>query len=85
MPNESMNDLFTELRKHAKTSLSSVTSSSRRQLEKRQAQKDLKRLYWKLGKEVVTLVEAGELDHPALTRRRERILQQIERINSAER
>ena len=80
-----MNDLFNEFRRHAKSSLSSVTSTSRRQLEKRQAQKDLKRLYWKLGKEVVTLVEAGELDHPALVKRRKRILEQIERIQSAER
>ena len=59
--------------------------ASKRQLEKRQAQKDLQRLYWKLGKEVVTLVEAGEIQHPALEKRRNRILEQLERVRSASR
>ena len=80
-----MNDFFTEFRKTAKSTLSAVAATSRQSLEKRQAQKDLKRLYWKLGKEVVALVEAGELDHPALLKRRERILQQLERIRLEER
>ena len=74
-----------EFRKQAKASLSTVASASKRQLEKRQAQKDLQRLYWKLGKEVVTLVEAGEIQHPALEKRRKRILEQLERVRSVSR
>ena len=80
-----MNDFLDEFRKQAKASLSTVASASKRQLEKRQAQKDLQRLYWKLGKEVVTLVEAGEIQHPALEKRRNRILEQLERVRSASR
>ncbi|MEC7241428.1 MAG: hypothetical protein VXW32_09325 [Myxococcota bacterium] len=80
-----MNDFLDEFRKQAKASLSTVASASKRQLEKRQAQKDLQRLYWKLGKEVVTLVEAGEIQHPALEKRRKRILEQVERVKSASR
>ena len=75
-----MNNFLSELQKATRSSLSTVGDASKQRLEERQAKKDLQKLYWKLGKEVVALVEAGELDHPILQKRRARILKQLERI-----
>jgi len=75
-----MNDILTELRKTAQSSLTTVGSASKQRLKRMQAERDLEKLYWKLGKEVVALVNAGEIDHPALIKRRDRIVQQLDRI-----
>ena len=53
--------------------MSGALTSSRDRFAQRQLRKDLDKLYWKLGKEVISLLDAEEIDHPALRERRERI------------
>jgi hypothetical protein len=60
--------------------LSSTAKASRKRLDKHQAQRDLDKLYWKLGKEVVALARSGEIDHPGLQQRAQRIEEQLTKI-----
>ena len=53
-----------------------LAQTGRERLEAYQARKDLTRLYEKLGRETVRLVEAGEIDHPGLLAGAERIHRQ---------
>jgi len=66
-------ELLERVRARTGSTLSSTARASRRRLDHHQAQKDLEKLYWKLGKEVVALVAAGEIDHPGLKHRAEGI------------
>lgn len=50
-----------------------VAERSRHALELRQRQKDLDHFWQRLGKTAWRLVEAGEIDHPALRKAMERI------------
>lgn len=52
----------------------------RARMEMRQLQKDRTRMTEKLGREVIRLVEGGELDHPGLLRGVDRIREQDARI-----
>ncbi len=48
-------------------------SEGRVRLEKRQLTRDREAMWQKLGREVCTLVEAGEVEHPGLVRGADRI------------
>jgi hypothetical protein len=53
--------------------LARAAEAGRAQLELRQARKDLQDFWVRLGKTAYRLVEAGETDHPALVKARDRI------------
>lgn len=55
--------------------LSVAASQGRVKMELRQLRRDRTRMYEKLGREVIRLVEGGEIDHPGLVRGVERIRQ----------
>ncbi len=61
-----------------------VARQGRGRLEQYQAKRDLDRLYQKLGREVVRLVEAGEVTHPGLVTGAERVHRQQELIREGE-
>ncbi len=61
-----------------------VAKQGRGRLEQYQARRDLERLYQKLGREVVRLVEAGEVDHPGLVTGAERVHRQQELLRDGE-
>lgn len=56
-----------------RTELGKAAKTSRERLELRQLQKDLDHFWARLGKTSRRLVEAGEIDHPALRKAMERI------------
>ena len=70
------------LRTRTESTVMETAKASRRKIDQHQAQKDLDRLYWKLGKEIVELVRAGEINHPGARHRVERIDAQLERVAS---
>ncbi len=53
--------------------LGRAARTGRERLELRQAQRDLELFWVRLGKTAVRLVEAGEIDHPALRKAMARI------------
>ncbi len=61
-----------------------IAQSGRDRLEAYQARKDLQKLYEKLGRETVRLVEAGEITHPGLLVGAERIHRQADAVAAAE-
>ena len=61
-------------------SLGRAAMQGRARMEMRQLQKDRTRMTEKLGREVIRLVEGGELDHPGLLRGVDRIREQDARI-----
>jgi hypothetical protein len=46
--------------------LGTTAKVSKERIKQRKAQRTLEKMYWKLGKEVVELVRAGEIEHPGL-------------------
>ena len=62
-----------------------AAAQGRMRMEIRQLRRDRTRMTEKLGREVIRLVEGGELDHPGLLRGVERIREQDARIEDAER
>ena len=65
--------------------MSRAASQGRIRMELRQLRRDRQRMFEKLGREVVHLVDAGELTHPGMVRGAERIRQvdaQIERVEA---
>jgi hypothetical protein len=56
-----------------RSELGKAAKSGRSKLELRQLQKDLDHFWARLGKTSRRLVEAGEIDHPALRKAMERI------------
>jgi len=50
--------------------------SARRRMDLYQSRRDLDKLYQKLGREVIRLVEAGEVTHPGLKKGVERVRKQ---------
>ena len=65
--------------------LGKAAAQGRVRMEVRQLRRDRTRMTEKLGREVIRLVEGGELDHPGLLRGVERIREQDVRIEEAER
>lgn len=82
---DAMRQVFGVLRTHGRRQLEHLARRGRERLDLIQARRDLDRLHQKLGREVVSLVEAGELDHPALRQRAARIRAQEEVVREAER
>ena len=61
--------------------LAGSAESGRSRLDKISTKRDIDKLYWKLGKEIVALVSAGEIKHPGVVERVDRIEKLIERHN----
>ena len=61
--------------------LGKAAKTGRERLELRQLQKDLDHFWARLGKTSRRLVEAGEIDHPALRKAMERIDELEQRID----
>ncbi len=58
---------------------------TRRRLELHQKSRDIEALYNKLGRELVCLVEAGEVTHPGLARRAARVRDEERSYEEAQR
>lgn len=58
-------------------------AEGRARLEERQLRKDLDELYRKLGREVIALVDGGEIEHPGVRRGAARILELEARLQEA--
>jgi hypothetical protein len=71
------------LRTQGRGRFEGATRWTRRRLELSQASRDIESLYNKLGRELVCLVEAGEVAHPGLVKRAERIRAEEERFEAA--
>jgi hypothetical protein len=82
---DAMRQVIGVIRTHGRRQLEHLARRGRERLDLIQARRDLDRLHQKLGREVVNLVEAGELDHPALRQRAARIRAQEEVVREAER
>lgn len=61
--------------RRGRSELSRAASQGRVRFELRQLRRDRQRMFEKLGREVVHLVDGGELSHPGLIRGAERIRQ----------
>jgi len=61
-----LKDLFDFVSTRSKTGIAVAQERGRHQLELRQLRKDRNKRLEKLGREVIALVEAGELEHPGL-------------------
>lgn len=66
-----------------RTGLRTAAASGRRRLEQRQLERDLEHFWMRLGKTTYHLVEAGEIEHPALRKAMERIDELEARIAEA--
>lgn len=75
---EALEKVLSVLRNQGRQKVGELARRGRERLEIAQARRDLDKLYQKLGREVVRLVEAGELDHPTLRNRTDRIAKQEE-------
>ena len=77
-------DLFLELvqwvGRGGRDRLGQGARASKRAMERHQAKKDVERLYQKLGRETIRLIEAGEISHPGLEARLPRIEQEQQRL-----
>lgn len=82
---DAVTDLVRRLVDRGRRRLSRVASTGREQLELMQLRKDLDHFWSRLGKSAYRLVEAGELDHPALVRAKARIDELEARIEALER
>jgi len=86
LPAPSVSDLLRELlafvSDRGKAEIGRAHERSRHQLELRQLRKDRNKRLEKLGREVVALVEAGELVHPGVTTRIGHIKDLDERIHA---
>lgn len=63
--------------------LRGAADRGRRRLERRQLERDLEQFWVRLGKTTYHLVEAGELEHPALQKAMDRIDRLQEQIRAA--
>jgi hypothetical protein len=84
-PSDLISSLIRRAARRGRTELTKATDLGRAQLELRQARRDLQDFWVRLGKTAYRLSEAGELDHPALTRARDRIDVLERRIKALER
>lgn len=85
-PREGLAELFVELfqwmGRGGRERLGQGARVSRRAMEKYQAKRDVDRLYQKLGRESIRLVQAGEISHPGLEARIPRIREEEERLRA---
>ena len=81
---DGLTDLFVELvqwvGRGGRERLGQGARASKRAMERHQAKKDVDRLYQKLGRETIRLLEAGEIAHPGLEARLPRIEEEQRRL-----
>ena len=70
--------------RRGRAELSRAATQGRGRMELRQLRRDRMRMFEKLGREVVNLVEGGELSHPGLIRGADRIRQLDEQLLAVE-
>lgn len=70
---DALTDLLKRALRRGRTEMERAAEGSRRRLEVRQMRKDLDHFWVRLGKTAFRLVEAGEIDHPALRKAMARI------------
>ena len=75
-----MGGLLRRFVERGKRRLGRAAERGRTQLERAQVRRDLDHFWARLGKTAYNLVEAGEIDHPALTRAKARIDELEDRI-----
>ncbi len=80
---EALGRVAAVLRGRGRAALESGARRARRRMDLYQSRRDLDKLYQKLGREVLRLVEAGEIDHPGLIRGVERVRQQERAVEAA--
>jgi len=76
-----LRELLTFVSDRGRAEIGKAHERGRHQLEVRQLRRDRSKRLEKLGREVVALVDAGELDHPGVTCRIEHIKDLDERIH----
>ena len=79
---DTLGQLALWLGRGSKHGLGRSARASRKALERHQSRRDLDRLYQKLGRETIRLIEAGEISHPGLEARIPRIRTEQARVNS---
>ena len=77
-----LKDLFDYVSNRSKAGIAVAQEKGRHQLEIRQLRKDRNKRLEKLGREVMALIDAGELDHPGLNGHTKHILALDERIQA---
>ncbi len=81
---DGLTDLFVELvqwvGRGGRERLGQGARASKRAMERHQAKKDVDRLYQKLGREAIRLLQAGEISHPGLEARLPRIHEEQQRL-----
>lgn len=77
-----LKELLTFVSDRGRAEIGKAHERGRHQLEVRQLRKDRSKRLEKLGREVVALVEAGELEHPGVTCRIDHIKELDQRIHS---
>ena len=82
-----LTDAMLQLAKRAfnksRTRVDWAAEKAKKRLEKRQMKKDLDHFWVRLGKTAHNLVEAGEIDHPALRKAMVRIAELESQLDSA--
>jgi hypothetical protein len=81
---DAVKEMFRVVAQRGREGVERVAADSRVRLELRQLKKDRDALYEKLGREVVRLVEAGEVDHPGLRKGAGRVAEILARIERVE-
>ncbi len=81
---EALGSLLKVVFTRGRTELSRVASTSRVRLDLRQLRKDRDVMYQKLGREVRSLVDGGEIEHPGLVRGAQRIAEMDAKIEAVE-
>jgi hypothetical protein len=82
---DALQTLARRITERGRFELSRAASAGRARLELHQLQRDRDHFWQRLGKEAYHLVQAGEIDHPALRRAMERIDDLEARVASAKR
>ncbi len=86
LPASTVTDLLRELLSfvsdRGRAEIGKAHERGRHQLEVRQLRKDRSKRLEKLGREVLALVDAGEIDHPGITCRIDHIKDLDERIHA---
>ncbi len=79
-----MANLLRRVARRGRRELERASEVGRFQLELRQSRRDLDEFWVRMGKTAFHLVQAGEVDHPALERAQARIAELQERIAKLE-
>lgn len=75
-----LKELLTVVGKRSKLGLEKATQQGRQGMDRRQLTKDREAMLGKLGREVLALVDGGEVTHPGLVRGAERVRELEDRI-----